>query len=142
MIAAVLNLHIGARAAFHPVDEMQSRFLHRHDVVDDDLFLGGEAERGSIEIGTRICPGRRAELFQIAEHAIDFRHGREALRLRLRRAAGHHDARLRPLAADFADGLARLAHRFAGDGASIDHDSIGKTGRLGLAADDFRLVAR
>ena len=44
MVAAVLHLHEGARAAFDAVDEMRGGLRHRHDVVDDDLFLGRDAE--------------------------------------------------------------------------------------------------
>ena len=66
------------------------------------------------------------ELLLVAEHAIDFGHGGERVRLGLRRAAGDDDARLRLLAAELADRLARLPHRFGGDRAGVDHDRVGR----------------
>src|SRR5258707_3872626 len=42
LVTAVLHLYEGARAAFETINEMCSRLRHRHNVVDYDLFLGGE----------------------------------------------------------------------------------------------------
>ena len=36
MIAALLHLHEGARAAVEARDQMRRGLAHRHDVVDDD----------------------------------------------------------------------------------------------------------
>ena len=74
-----------------------------------------------------------------AEHAIDFRHFSELFGLGLCRAAGDDDARVRLLALEAADGLARLAHGFRRDVASIHDHGIVDTGDAGFAADHFRL---
>ncbi len=84
-------------------------------------------------------PRRGAELLGVAEDAIGLGHGDESLRLGLRRAAGDDDLRLRPLAAQRADRLPRLAHRLGGDGAGVDHHRVAQAGALRFAADHFRL---
>ena len=53
--------------------------------------------------------------------------------LDLRRAAGDHDARARPLARELADRLARLPHRLGGHRAGVDHDGVGEARRLAPA---------
>ena len=60
----------------------------------------------------------------VAEHAVDFRHVGEGLRLGLRRAAGHDDVRIRALAPEPADSLARLPHRFGRHRAGVDDDCV------------------
>ncbi len=104
-----------------------------HDVIDDRLRRVAEVERCA-----RLCPTGRRKLLGVAEHAVGFGHGDEGLRLGLRGAAGDDDLRLRPVAAQRADRLARLTHRFRRYRASIDDDGVGKTGGLRLAADHFR----
>ena len=42
MVAAVLHLQHGARAAFEGIDELRRGFLHRHDVVDDHARRPGQ----------------------------------------------------------------------------------------------------
>ncbi len=39
MVAAVLDLDIGAGAPVEPLDQVRCGLRHRHDVVDDDLLL-------------------------------------------------------------------------------------------------------
>ncbi len=80
-------------------------------------------------------PGLAPHLLVIADDAIDLGHLGEHPALRLRRAAGDHDARRGPLAFQLADRLPGLRHRLVGDGAAIDDDGIGKARLLGLAAD-------
>src|SRR5262249_45083756 len=43
MITTVLHLHEGAGAPFETIDEMCSRRRHGLNVVDHDLFLGGDS---------------------------------------------------------------------------------------------------
>ena len=78
------------------------------------------------ETSTRACVARRVglglELFLVADDARNFRHRGKARRIDLRGAAGDDDLRVRTLAAGAADGLARLAHGFVGDGAGVDDD--------------------
>ena len=118
MVAAVLHLHEGARAAVDAVDQMRRGVLHRHDVADGD-FSPRMVEA---------APDCAIELFVVAEDAIDLGHVGEGLRLGLRRAAGDDDARSRLLAADLADGLARLAHGLGGHRAGVD-DDVSQPGR-------------
>ena len=96
VITPVLDLNEGPKAFGEAVDQMPGGGLHRHDVVHRDLGL---------ELVPRRCRQRsycspRSEqgLGVIADDAIDLGHLRECERLGLRRAAGHHDLRLRPLA--------------------------------------------
>jgi hypothetical protein len=56
----------------------QRDLFRRHDVADRDAFVPP--------------PGLRRQLFFIADHAVDFRHGGKTLRIGLRRAAGDDDA--------------------------------------------------
>ncbi len=88
--------------------------------------------------------GMRRELFLIAEHEVDLVHGDEIVRLGLRGAAGHDDARIGVFAPRLADRLLCLAHRLAGDGAGVEDDRAilerAETGALGLAAHHFRLI--
>src|ERR1700682_5465494 len=113
---------------------MSGSFLDRHDVVDDRLRRVCETERCA-----RLRPGRGAEFFGVAKHLIGLGHGGESLRLGLRRAAGNDDFGEWPLAGQRADWLARLAYRFGGDGAGVDHHGIVEPRALGFAADHFRL---
>ena len=137
MVAAVLHLDEGAGAAGKTLDQMRGGLLDRHDVVDERLRRIGKAE-----VGAGLRPRRAAELFRVAEHAIGLGHGREGLRLGLRRAAGDDDLRRRPLAAQRPDRLPRLAHCFRGDGAGVDHHRVAQAGALRLAADHFRTRRR
>ncbi len=137
MIAAVLHLHEYPRPALlKSFDQMRRHLLDGHDVGDRDLFAGFDAKaRRAVERGARRPPGLAAHLVVIAEHAIDLGHISEHLRLGLRRAAGHHDAPVRPLALEPADRLPRLRHGFIGDRAAIDDDGVGEPGIPRLAQD-------
>ena len=44
MVTPVLHLHEGARAPIETIDEMCSRLRHCHNIVDHDLFFGGETK--------------------------------------------------------------------------------------------------
>ena len=124
MVAAVLHLHEGAGAAFEPVDQMRGGLLHRHDVVDRDLLLAADAERGRIEHVAGRAPGLGVELLFVADDAADVRQRDERVRLDLRGAAGDHDARVRPLARDPADRLLRLPHRLGRHRAGVDDHGV------------------
>src|SRR5262249_61996190 len=140
VVAAILHLHEGTRAPLEAVDEMRGRLPHRHDVVDGDLFLGGEPEGCPRQDIAMLPPGLRADLLLVAQHQCDLRHVREGFGLGLRRAARAHAGRGGMLALDLADRLARLPHRLRRDRAGIDDDHIGKPGCLRLAADHLRLI--
>ena len=105
VVAAVLHLHEGARVTFDAIDEMRGRLRHHHDVVDDDLLLGRDAEgRARQHVPVR-APDLCAELLLVAQDQGHLGHVREAGGLGLRRATRDHDARRRPLALEPADGL-------------------------------------
>src|SRR5215471_14970559 len=146
MVAAVLHLHIGPGAPLNALDQVPCGLLHRHDVVDRDLLMWADAElRRTREDASRFDPRIAAHFLVVPDHAIDFRHRHETIRADLRRAPGDDDARLRALALEAADGLARLAFCFAGNRAGIDDDDIAgafrpKTGGSGSAADHLGLV--
>ena len=126
VVAAVLHLHEGARVPFDAVDEMRGGLRHRHDVVDDDLFLGRDAEgarASTSRCARQTCALSFSSLPRTSGH---LGHVREGCGLGLRRAAGDHDARRRPLALEPADRLARLPHRFGGHRAGVDDDGVAK----------------
>ena len=82
--------------------------LHAHNVVDPYAL---KREVGPLDIQPGIAFG--FEFFFIAQHLVHFRHcGIQGPGLDLGGAAGDDDARPRPLAAQPADRLARLAHSF------------------------------
>src|SRR5262245_19585269 len=140
VIAAVLHLHEGARAALEAVDEMRGRLRHRQHVVDRDFFRGGEAEGWSRQNVAMPAPSLRAHLLLVAQHQCDLGHVREDFGFGLRCAACDHDGRIGMLALELADRLARLPHRLRRHRAGIDDDGIGEPGRLRLAADHLRLI--
>ena len=94
MVAAVLDLHIGAGLGAEAIDQMARRLLHRHDVVDLDPL--GIAAAETLE-------GPRFGLLAIADDVIHLVHGGEAGRIDLRGAAGDHDLGVRILAARLAE---------------------------------------
>ena len=118
MIAAVLHLHIGARAGAEAVDQMARRFRDRHDVVDlHPLSL-------THEISGHVGPGCSLHLFGIADHPVNLGHGGKGFRLGLGGAAGHDQRGIGVLPAQAADVLARLAHRLGCHGAGVhDHQT-------------------
>ena len=103
MVAAILDLHIGAGLRAEALDQMTGGLLHRHDVVDLDPLGIAAAEREE---------GRALRLLLIADDVIDLVHGGKARRIDLRGAAGDHDLGLRILAARPPNSLPRLAHAF------------------------------
>ena len=129
MVAAVLHLHVRARAFVEAVDQVRSGFAHGHDVGDGDAFVLPRYE------------SFRAHLLGVAEYARDLRHVGEALRIDLRGAASDDDLRVRSFATGAADRLARLAHRFASHGAGVDDDGVGKCGLARERAHGFALVS-
>ncbi len=131
MITAVLDLNVGARARREALQQMVCRFAHRHNVVDQDLFGVARRQRGECF---------RLHLFRIADHMVDFRHRGKNLRVQLRRATSHDDGRVGIIAPRLADGLARLAHRFACHRTGVDDDSRSQPGARAMLAHDFRLV--
>ena len=86
MVAAVLDLHIGARLGAEALDQMAGGLPHRHDVVDLDPLGVAAAETQE---------GPRFGLLLIADDVIDLVHGGEAGRIDLRGAAGDHDLGVR-----------------------------------------------
>src|SRR6056297_994393 len=134
MVAAVLDLHEGARAPLHPVDQMRGGLAHGHDVVDDDLFALTDTE------GLQLLPGPGLHLLVIAHDLRHFRHGGEGPGLDLGGAAGDDDARVGAFAGDAADALAGLARGFRRDRAGIDDDGVLEAGLAGLTLHRLGLV--
>src|SRR5262249_49169119 len=97
-------------------------------------------ERRAIEKGARVGPCVGAHLLVVADDAVDLGHAGEGRGLGLRRAAGHHDARIRALALGAADRLARLAHRFRRHRAGVHHHGAVEARALRIAADHLGLV--
>ena len=106
--------------------------LDRHDVADERFRRVCLNARGA-DIGPRLS----GEFFPIAEHTIGFRHGGKSLRLGLRSTAGDDDVGLRPLAAQRADRLTRLAHGLRGHRAGVHHHRVGEPGLFGVPANHF-----
>ncbi len=136
VIAAVLHLHEGPRVPFKAVDQMERGIVHRREIVDDDFFLGGDAE---IEGAFQIDPGRGRVFRKISEYAINLGHRGERSGLGLGGAAGNDDLGVRVLPLQAADGLARLADGLGGHGARIDDDRIRESCRFRIAAHQLRL---
>src|SRR5579884_2204591 len=126
VVAAVLHLHKSTRAAFNARDRMRPHRLYRHDVSDSDLMLRP--------------PQPSVELLFVAGDAVYFRHCGERFRRGLCRTAGHDNARMRPLAADAADALLGLPHRFGGDGASVHDDTLADARVRPAPPDHLRFV--
>src|SRR5262249_26690174 len=131
MVAAVLHLHEDPRqAALEAIDEMRRHFPDRHDVADGNFFTRTDVERG-----THFAPRLATHLVVITDQAVDLAHVGEHRSLRLRRAAGHDNARIGPLALQAADRLPRLRHRLIGDGAAVDDNRLLEARALGLPRD-------
>ena len=134
MIAAVLDLHIGAMAA-KAVDQMARCFPHRHDVIDLHPF--GHAD----QVGrSNPAPGVGLHLFVVADDPGHFGHGGKGLRLCLGRTAGDDDRRARILAVQLADLLLGLAHRLGRDGTGVDDHRIRQPGSSGEVLHRLRLI--
>ena len=117
MIAPLLDLDEGARAAFEAGNKMRCGLAHGHDVVHRDrrLIFG-------------IGPGLAAQLLDIADDPVDLLHRRIPFGIELGRATRDHDPRTGLFAAGAADGLAHLALRFGSDRAAVDDDRFGEAG--------------
>ena len=108
MIAAILHLQEGAGLVFEMVHHLARGLADAHAVVDAD-FLG--CLRSKI-IRAEVGVSLGGQLFGIAQHGVDFRHGGIGLGLGLGGAAGDQDAPGGIVALELADRLARLANRF------------------------------
>src|SRR5262245_55217299 len=108
MVATVLDLHEHTRqAGMKSFDQMRCHFGHRHDVRDSDLsFRWTVTKLWRIERRSRRAPGLGTHLVIVAEHAIDFAHLGEHLRLGLRGTASDDDFHIRLFATKLTDGLA------------------------------------
>ena len=104
MVAAVLDLHIGARAGAEAFDQM------RGGLVTDMMSL---TLTRSVPSTPKPREGLGLELLLIADDVVDLVHGGEARGIDLRRAAGDDDLGVGMLAPGSPDRLARLAHRSA-----------------------------
>src|SRR5690606_36498127 len=131
MIAAILHLHKGTRAAFNGIDHMACGFTHFHSVVDAHLFELVDAEIRQHPVGIGF------QLFLIAENEVHFLHGGKIVGFGLRGAAGDDNARFRVFAASLADRLTLLAHGFRRHRTGIEDDrailQFAETGGIGLA---------
>ncbi len=129
VIAAILHFHESAGTILQTVDQMTSGFLHREDIVDDDA-------------GTVGCQfvGPRLLLVAIADDEIDLGHIGEGIRIGLRSAAGDDQLRLRIFLTGAPNGLTRLTHGLAGDGAGIKDDGVVQPVFRGGLADDLALI--
>ena len=108
MIAAILDLQESTGIARKALHQMACGFTHGHDVIDAQLLA-----RKLIMLGIK--------LLGIAQNQIHFCHRGKVRTLRLRRTACHDNARLRLFALHPPNGLARLAHGFVGNSASVEH---------------------
>ena len=133
MVAAVLDLHIGARLGAEAFDQMASGLAHRHDVVDRDLLA---------VFDTKPSEGRALRLLLIADDVVDLVHRGEAVWIDLRRAAGHHDLGVGAHPARLPDRLPRLAHGFSRHRAGVDDHRVAQTGGVGMLAHDLRTRRR
>ena len=131
MVAAVLDLHIGAGAIAEALDQMPRSLLDRHDVVDRHALGAVDAEPGK---------GTRLELLLIADDVIDLVHRSEAGRIDLRGAAGDYDPGVRPLAARLTDRLPGLTHRLRRHRAGVDDHRVGQPRGARMRAHDFGLI--
>ena len=141
VVAAVLHLHEGAGAALVAVDRCAAISRHRHDVVDRRLLVPAPGPaRMAREQRPRVAPGCGASFSALPSTRSTSGMSAKARGLDLRGAAGDHDAGLRPLALEPADGLLGLPGRLGGHRAGIDHDGVGEAGRLRMRPDDLGLV--
>ena len=106
VIAAILNLEVGARAiaggVFHRRGE---KIALREDIADMDVAVVGR-----VRLGQR-HQLRDLRLVRVAHHPLDARHRGQFLRRALRIAAGHQDARRGILAMRRGGWCAARPHR-------------------------------
>ena len=110
VVAALLHLHEGARAAGELGDQMRRGLARGHDV--------GHRGPGAGQ------PAFRLQLVVVAQHPIDVRQRGPGRGVDLRGAAGDDDARVGAVRGRAADRLARLALRLGGHGAGVDDDGV------------------
>ncbi len=115
VVAAVLDLDIGAGARSEARDQMMRGLANRHDVVHRDTLGRAIGKSGE-------C--RRTHLLVIADDVVDLVHRGERVRIGLRGAAGYDDARVGVFPAGLAHGLARLTYGLGGYRAAIDDDGV------------------
>ena len=109
VVAAVLDLDIGAGAVLQPVDQVAGGLAHAHDVVDPHARPAARRRRRPAAVFSAL-PSTRSTSGMAAKAAGSIW---AAQPVTMSRASG-------PLAARLADRLARLAHRLAGDGAGVE----------------------
>ena len=117
MVAAVLHLDIGAGAIGRGFRQIGRGLFQALDVIDPHPFR----RQGLRAIGA----GRAFQA--IAQHRIDLVHGGEGVRIDLGGAAGDDHSGARSFAAQAANSLARLPHRFGGDGAGVEDHRVRQT---------------
>ena len=131
MIAALLDLQESAGMAREAGDAAGADPLGLHDLVDSQPGRGAQGHPGE-------TPG--VQFFLVAQDVIHFGHGGEGLRIELGRAAGDDDARQGIALTVLADFLTRLAHRFAGHRAGVDHDGRIETGPTAMGTHHLALI--
>ena len=120
VVAAGLHLHIGARPGAEPVDQRRRRPALGHDVADRDP--------------RRRAPASRAQASGRSFSALPSTRSTSGIAAKV---AGSVCAaqpvtttpRVRVVAAQAADLLARLPHRLGGDGAAVDHHRVARRRR-------------
>ena len=129
MVAAVLHLHEGARAALDAVDQMQRR-SRVTAMMSLTRTFSSASRPNDARASTSRCSGQNFALSFSSLPRTSATSGMSAKRLRLglRRAAGDHDLRAGALALEPADRLARLPHRLGGHRAGVDHDRVVEAG--------------
>ena len=131
MVAALLDQQEGAGPPVEAVQRLLCDVAHGHDIADLHP-RGGAGQPG---------PGVAPQLLGVADQMVDLGHRCEAARRHLDSAAGHDDAAARALAAQPADGLARLPLGLGGDRAGVDDHRVVEGGGTGVAAHHLRLRA-
>jgi hypothetical protein len=130
VVAAVLDLHKGAGAAFETVDQMAGGFTHRHDVGHLYPFRRG----GGV---CQLRPCVALAFLAVADDPIDLVHRGKHCRFDLGGAAGDHDGRLWPFALETADGLPGLSCGLGCDGTGVENHQILMPGFQRLLAHGF-----
>src|SRR5690606_7644456 len=137
-IAAILHLYERPRPSLDGIHHVGCGLAYRENVIDPGLL---EIVHPEIRQCPVVVP---LQLFLVSKNEIHLFHGDEGCRVGLCRAAGDDDARMRVLASRLADGLLRLPHGLARDGAGVEDDCAmfqrAEAGRIRLALHDFGLI--
>ena len=131
MIAAVLHLHIGARPLTKTFDEMSSRLLNTHDIIDKHSFARLHGQVGK---------SATAHFFRVTDHVIDFRHRRERLWFYLGGAAGNDKFCMGMFPTEPPDCLSRAPHGLARNRTRIDDHTIFEPGRRRMRSNHIAFV--